>query len=140
MKKVICYTDGGARGNPGIAGVGVVALSESDETLFEGSQFLGNATNNYAEYAAVLVLLLELKKRFGKETKHMDIEVRMDSELVQKQLSHEYQIKEPSLVPQFVEIHNLRVTSFPHIRFVHIRREENARADTLANMAMDRRV
>jgi ribonuclease HI len=64
----------------------------------------------------------------------------MDSELVQKQLSGIYQIKEPSLVPQFIEIHNLRVSAFPHIQFVHVRREENARADALANEAMDRRV
>ena len=139
MKKIICHTDGGARGNPGIAGVGVVAQYENGEVVFEGSQFLGNATNNYAEYAAVVLLLQELKKRFGKDTKSLSFEVRMDSELIQKQLSHEYQIKEPSLVPQFVEIHNLRVSSFPHIRFVHVRREHNKRADALANEAMDRK-
>ncbi len=139
MKRVICFTDGGARGNPGISGVGIVAKSESGETLFEGSQFLGNATNNFAEYAAVVLLLTELKKRLGKETKQIEFEICLDSELVQKQLSHECQIKEPSLVPQFIEIHNLCVSSFPHIRFVHIRREDNARADALANEAMDRR-
>lgn len=139
MKKIICYTDGGARGNPGIAGVGIVVTTPTGELIFEGSQFLGNATNNYAEYAAVVLVLTELKKRFGKETKECDIEIRMDSELVQKQLSYEYQIKEPSLVPQFIEIHNLRVSAFPHIRFVHIRREENMRADKLANEAMDRK-
>lgn len=139
MKKIICFTDGGARGNPGISGVGIVAQSESGEILFEGSQFLGNATNNFAEYAAVVLLLTELKKRFGKTTKQTDFEIRLDSELVQKQLSREYQIKEPSLVPQFIEIHNLCVSSFPHIRFAHIRREDNARADALANEAMDRR-
>lgn len=139
MKRITCYTDGGARGNPGVAGVGVVAKKESGELLFEGSQFLGNATNNYAEYAAVILVLTELKKRLGKETKNSEIEVRMDSELVQKQLSGAYQIKEPSLVPQFIEIHNLRVSAFPHLSFTHIRREENAHADRLANEAMDRK-
>ncbi len=139
MKHIICYTDGGSRGNPGIAGVGIIARKSTGEVLFEGSRFLGNATNNFAEYAGVVLLLNELKKRLGKETKTTEIEVRMDSELIQKQLSGEYQIKEPSLVPQFIEIHNLRVSSFPHIRFVHVRREENTDADRLANEAMDRR-
>lgn len=140
MKRIICHTDGGARGDPGIAGVGVVARSETGGLLFEGSQFIGNATINYAEYAAVVLVLSELKKRLGKETKKCAIEIRMDSELVQKQLSGEYQIKEPSLVPQFIEIHNLRVSSFPNIKFVHVRREENKDADRLANEAMDRKV
>ena len=140
MKHIICYTDGGARGNPGPAGIGVVAKKETGEVVFEGSQFLGNATNNFAEYAAVVLVLTELKKRLGKETKLTSVEIRMDSELVQKQLSGEYQIKEPSLVPQFIEIHNLRVSAFPHLTFVHIRREENAHADRLANEAMDRKI
>lgn len=139
MKKIICHTDGGARGNPGIAGAGIVAQTATGEVIFEASQFLGNATNNYAEYAAVVLLLNELKKRFGKDTKALDVEVRMDSELIQKQLSGEYQIKEPSLVPHFIEIHNLRVSAFPHVKFVHVRREHNKRADMLANEAMDRR-
>lgn len=139
MRKVIAYTDGGARGNPGPAGAGACAVDEAGETLFERSLFLGNATNNFAEYAAVVLALQELKRQFGKATKDMHVEVRMDSELVQKQLSGAYQIKEPSLVPQFIEIHNLIVGSFPHISFVHVRREQNTRADALANEAMDRK-
>jgi ribonuclease HI len=137
MKRVVAYTDGGARGNPGPAGAGAVAYDEDKKVIFAGSQFLGNATNNFAEYAVVLALQ-ELKRRYGKTTKDMEFEIRMDSELVQKQLSGEYQIKEPSLVPQFIEIHNLRVASFPNLRFVHVRRAENAEADKLANEAMDR--
>lgn len=138
MKRVIAYTDGGARGNPGPAGAGAIAYDEAKNVIFAGCQFLGNATNNFAEYAAVVLALQELKRQFGKTTKIMQIEVRMDSELVKKQLSGEYQIKEPSLVPQFIEIHNLRVSSFPHLKFVHVRREENKEADRLANEAMDR--
>ncbi len=139
MKKVVCYTDGGARGNPGPAGAGCVAFDSHDKVIFEGSQFLGNATNNFAEYAAVILVLTELKRRFGKDTKHMAVEVKMDSELVQRQLSSVYQIKEPSLVPQFIEIHNLRVAAFPHLTFSHVRREQNTHADRLANEAMDRK-
>ncbi len=139
MKRLICYVDGGSQGDPGIAGAGVVVRKEDGEVFFEGSQFLGNATNNYAGYAAVVLLLNELKKRLGEETKVAEVEIRMDSELVQKQLSGECQITEPSLVPQFIEIHNLRISSFPRITFVHVQREENKDADRLANEAMDRR-
>lgn len=138
MKKIICYTDGGSRGNPGTCGAGVVVEDENGQTLNEVSQSLGNGTNNFAEYAAVVLALQSLRKMFGKETKEMDVEIRMDSELVKKQLSGEYQIKEPGLVPQFIEIHNLRVAHFPHIRFVHVPREKNKKADQLANEAMDR--
>lgn len=138
MEKIICYTDGGARGNPGPAGAGVSIQDKDGNVLAEVSEHLGNGTNNYAEYAAVILGLRELKKMLGKKTKETEVEVRMDSELVQKQLSGEYQIKEPSLVPQFIEIHNMRVKDFPHVSFVHVPREKNKEADRLANEAMNR--
>lgn len=137
MQKILAYTDGGARGNPGPAGIGVYIIREDGSVLKEVSEFLGNATNNFAEYQAVMVALQTLKQMYGKQTKEMEFEIRMDSELVQKQLNNEYQIKEPGLVPHFIEIHNMRVTSFPSISFVHVRREENTEADRLANEAMD---
>lgn len=134
----MCYTDGGARGNPGPSGIGVVMMDPKGEVVGEFEQFLGNGTNNFAEYAAVVCALTELKRKLGKKTKEIDVEIRLDSELIKKQLSGEYQIKEPSLVPQFIEIHNLRVSSFPNLTFVHIPREKNKEADRLANVAMDR--
>lgn len=137
MEKIIVHTDGGARGNPGPAGVGVVIAEAEGKVLKEVSEFLGNGTNNFAEYQAVYVAFETLKKMFGKRTKEIAFEVRLDSELVQKQLSHEYQIKEPGLIPQFIAIHNLRVANFPHLTFVHIPREKNRDADRLANEAMD---
>lgn len=139
MEKIICYTDGGARGNPGPAGAGAV-LTKADGTVIAAlSQFLGNGTNNFAEYAAVLLALKTLKKHFGSKTKSLAIEIRMDSQLIARQLSYKYQIKEPSLVPQFLEIHNMRIKDFPHITFIHIPRAENKHADRLANEAMDRK-
>lgn len=138
METWICFTDGGARGNPGPSGIGVVVLNPKGETVRELSQFLGNGTNNYAEYAAVVLALNELKKLLGKKTKEVHVEIRLDSELVKKQLSGEYQIKEISLIPNFIEIHNLRVAHFPKVTFVHIPREKNKEADRLANVAMDR--
>ena len=139
MEKIVAYTDGGARGNPGPAGLGVVIFDAEGNVLKEVSAFLGNGTNNYAEYSAVLTALQTLKQMFGKQAKEMEFEIRMDSELVQKQLSYEYQIKEPGLIPQFIEIHNMKIANFPHMTFAHVPREENTEADKLANEAMNRR-
>lgn len=131
------HTDGGARGNPGPAAVGVYILSADGNVLGEVAAHIGNSTNNFAEYQAVKVGLETLKKMYGKQTKEMQIEVKLDSELVQKQLSGEYQIKEPGLVPNFIEIHNLRVSNFPNLTFTHVPREQNKEADRLVNEALD---
>ena len=138
MEKIIVYTDGGARGNPGPAGIGVQVLDSDGNVLKEVAEYIGNSTNNVAEYQAVATALKTLKKLYGKKAKEMEFELRMDSELVQKQLNHEYQIKEPGLVPLFIEIHNLRVAHFPNLILTHVRREQNKEADRLANEAMDR--
>jgi ribonuclease HI len=138
METIIVYTDGGARGNPGPAGIGIYITDSEGKVLKEVSESLGNGTNNFAEYQAVMVALQTLKQMYGKETKEMRFDVRLDSELVTKQLNSEYQIKEPGLVPQFIEIHNMRVASFPNVSFTHVPREKNTEADRLANEAMDR--
>lgn len=137
METIIVYTDGGARGNPGPAAIGVVVQDASGTVLKEVSETIGNATNNFAEYAAVARALEALKQHFGKKTKDMEFEIRLDSELVKKQLNSEYQIKEPGLVPMFIEIHNARVASFPHLTLTHVPREKNKAADALVNRALD---
>lgn len=138
MEKVIAYTDGGARGNPGPAAIGVHIVDEVGAVLKEVSETIGNGTNNIAEYQGVATALETLKKLYGKKTKEMEVEIRMDSELVKKQLNNEYQIKDPGLVPLFIEIHNLRVSHFPHLTLTHVRREKNKEADRLVNEALDR--
>ena len=137
MEKIVAYTDGGARGNPGPAAVGVYIIDSGDQVLKEVKEFIGNSTNNFAEYQGVLTALQTLKALYGKKTKEMDVEIRMDSELVKKQLNHEYQIKEPGLVPMFIEIHNLRVSNFPNLTLTHVPREKNKEADRLVNEALD---
>ncbi len=133
MNKVVIYTDGGARNNPGPAGAGVV-IRDGDKTVAEVKKYLGERTNNWAEYEAVILALTEAKKRglAGRE-----IEVRMDSELIQRQLTNEYQVKEETLWPQYIKVHNLLVAHFPNTRFVHVPREENKEADRLVNEAID---
>ena len=132
MQTVIIYTDGGARNNPGPAGAGVVIQDGTKK--IELKKFLGNQTNNWAEYEAIILALSEAKKRglSGRE-----IEIRMDSELIQRQLINQYQIKEETLWPQYIKVHNLLVAHFPHITFVHIPRAQNAEADRLVNEAID---
>ncbi len=137
METIIAYTDGGARGNPGPAAIGVFVTDSQNRTLIQLKQYIGNGTNNFAEYQAVLVALETLKAQYGKKTKEMQFEIRLDSELVKKQLNSEYQIKEPGLVPQFITIHNLRVSSFPNLTLTHIPREKNKEADRLVNEALD---
>lgn len=138
MDQLIIYTDGGARGNPGVAGAGAVIQTANGEVFKKVSQPLGHTTNNEAEYRAVILGLETVKKILSKEKlKNTQIEIRLDSELVGRQLSGQYQIKEASLFPWFIKVWNLRVTDFPHLTFTTIRREENAVADALANEAMD---
>ena len=140
MPKVVIYTDGGARGNPGPAGAGWVIYdgdpsTSSERLLSKSKKFLGEkCTNNWAEYEAVVLALTEAKKR-GLARKA--IEVRMDSELIQRQLTNEYQVKEETLWPQYMKVHNLLVAHFPGTTFVHIPREENGEADRLVNEAID---
>ena len=137
METITVYTDGGARGNPGPAAVGVYVVDSAGAVITEVAKAIGNSTNNYAEYQGVAVALEVLKKHFGKKTKELAFELKLDSELVKKQLNGEYQIKEPGLVPLFIEIHNLRVANFPHLTFTHVPRAENKEADRLVNEALD---
>ena len=137
METLTIYTDGGARGNPGPAGIGNQVLDASNNVLLETSEYIGETTNNVAEYQAVVAALEALKKRFGKATKDMQFELKLDSELVKKQLSGEYQIKDADLGVRYLQIHNLRVSQFPHLTFTHIKRELNKEADRLVNEALD---
>jgi ribonuclease HI len=124
-------SDGGARGNPGPAGIGAVLYKQNDEVLTTISEYIGIATNNQAEYKAIIAAL---KK--AKELKATEIIAYLDSELIVKQVKGEYRVKNKDLAPLFLELHNLKL-SFKKSQFIHIPREENKEADKLANQAMD---
>ncbi|MEA3249691.1 MAG: ribonuclease HI family protein [Patescibacteria group bacterium] len=132
MRKLIIHTDGGARGNPGPAGIGVLIEDEEGNTVLEHSRYLGEATNNQAEYTALIDALEHAKNRDGEE-----VDCYLDSELVVRQLNGEYKVKDPELAKLYLKVHNLRC-AFRKATFTHIRREQNKRADRLANDAMDR--
>ncbi|HEY4489301.1 MAG TPA: ribonuclease HI family protein [Candidatus Paceibacterota bacterium] len=133
------YADGGARGNPGPAGSGAVVFDIAGKRVIEVSDYLGETTNNVAEYEAVLRGLTKLKDEYAEDFfKHAPVIVRMDSELVIKQLKGEYKVKHPNLITRHFEIKNLVARHFPNVTFEHVRREFNKDADELANRAMDR--
>jgi len=137
MEKIHIYTEGSSRGNPGPAAIGVYITDAKDNMIQEAAETIGNATNDFAEYQAVLRGLQTVEEMYGKKTKEMEFELRLSSELVKKQLNNEYQIKDAGLVPYFIEIHNLRVSTIPHVILTHIPRTENAEAARLVNEALD---
>jgi ribonuclease HI len=137
MEKLIIYTDGGARGNPGPAGVGAVLMDEQGKVLQEVSEYIGEQTNNFAEYEALIRALKAAKKMFGATLREMQIEARLDSELVVRQLSGLYKVKEPTLKLKFAEVAQLRLEDVPNMIFTHVMRGKNAHADELVNKAID---
>ena len=130
---LILRTDGGSRGNPGPAGIGVVIENaETNEVLENHAVFLGVATNNQAEYKAVI---LGMERAVALKAEH--VEVVADSELLIKQARGEYRVKNPALALRFAELKALE-RALPKVSYRHVRREFNKAADALANEAMDR--
>lgn len=125
------YTDGGARGNPGPAGYGVQIVDDDGAVVAELYQPLGHTTNNVAEYRGLIAAL-----SWAVEHKAAPLRVRMDSELIVKQMRGIYKVKHPGLQPLHLEARTL-VTQVGRVVFEHVRREQNREADRLSNLAMD---
>ena len=134
---LIIYTDGGSRGNPGPAAIGAVFTSIAGHVVKQYGKTIGVKTNNEAEYEAVLFALTKARALYGKATvKAMPVEVRVDSELVARQLTGQYKIEEERLWPLFMKIWNARL-DFGSLTFRHVPRSENRAADQLVNEALD---
>ncbi|MFA6184235.1 MAG: ribonuclease HI family protein [Parcubacteria group bacterium] len=131
--KIVIYTDGGSRGNPGPAGIGVWI-----ETLNKKyGECIGIKTNNDAEYEALIFGLKKVKALLGKtKAKQFKIECYADSELMVKQLNHIYKLKEERIQKYFIEIWNL-ILDFKTVKFNHVPREKNTIADGMVNEALD---
>jgi len=138
MKKIIIYTDGGSRGNPGLAGIGVVFNNEKGHIIKKYSEYLGdNLTNNEAEYKACIFALKKFKLLFGKKlAASTEVELRSDSELLTQQLSGKYKVLDSKIQPLFLELWNLKI-DFKNVKFKSIPREKNKEADRLVNEALD---
>ena len=135
MKGIVIYTDGGARGNPGPAGAGA-SIQKDGKEIAHVSKFLGIQTNNWAEYEALILALEGTHTVLGSPVDE-PVVVRMDSELIVRQMKGEYRVKDKELKKQHERVRLLLNEAFPDIRFEHVRREHNQRADELANDAMD---
>ncbi len=138
MKKIVIYTDGGSRGNPGPAGVGIVFCNEKKQIIRKYSEYLGdNFTNNQAEYRAAIFALKKFKALFGKKlAKNSEVEIKSDSELLVKQLNSQYKVLDEKIQPLFLEVWNLKF-DFKKIKFRLIPREKNKEADKLVNEILD---
>ncbi len=136
-KKLIIYTDGGSRGNPGPAATGVVIEAPAPTGRKQYSEAIGNTTNNVAEYKAMIFALKKAKSLLGGDrAKETELEVRSDSELIVSQIKGEYKIKDEELKSLFIEIWN-RKQDFKNVEFILIPREENKAADRLVNAELD---
>ena len=125
------HADGGSRGNPGPGAIGVVIENDKGKEIFELSKYIGECTNNEAEYQALIAGLKAAKKK-GIE----NLDVFLDSELVTKQVNGEYKVKSPNLKKYYVEAANFR-KSFEKLQFIHVKRHKNVKADALVNKALD---
>lgn len=132
------HADGGARGNPGPAGAGAIIRDEFGNSVASVSKFLGHQTNNFAEYEAVILAfgaLLKLVPTIEHDT--TDVVVKLDSELIVKQMKGLYKVRNPVLKEQQARLAQV-AAAFGSVSFIHVPREENGDADALANEAMDR--
>lgn len=130
--------DGGARGNPGPAGSGAVVKDAEGSVVLEVSEFLGHATNNIAEYTAIIRALEGLLAKLGTEAaKQATVTIEMDSKLVVEQMEGRWKVKHPNMKPLAAKAAVLAL-SFGRVSYAHIPREKNTEADALANAAMDR--
>ncbi len=125
------YSDGASRGNPGPAGIGAVIFDDKGETIHEIAEYIGETTNNVAEYEALLAALDYCVKK-----KISPVEILADSQLLIKQLSGEYRVKHPNIVPLHQKARSY-LAQLKVVGFKHVPREFNKAADKLANQGID---
>jgi ribonuclease HI len=131
------HADGGSRGNPGPAGAGAAIRDELGNIVGSVSEFLGTRTNNFAEYQAVIRAFETLAELVGKKAGETEVVVKMDSELVVKQMKGIYKVKHPVMKEQYARLVAAGAI-FKDVSFNHVPRAQNSDADALANEAMDR--
>lgn len=135
MNKIKIFTDGAARGNPGPSAIGVVISANGAKKTYR--EFIGYATNNEAEYKALIFSLQKVKLVHGKsKSKNLNLECYLDSELIVKQLNRKYKVLEENIQKLFLLLWNLSI-DFKKVKYFHIPRSKNTEADRLANLALD---
>ena len=133
----IVHTDGGSRGNPGPAALGVVICDSQGQVLKAYGEYIGETTNNDAEYQAAISALKKIKVLWGKEkAKKSLVHIMADSQLLVRQLKGEYKIENPRIQQFFITLWNLKI-DFKDVTFEAVPREQNKEADALCNEALD---
>jgi ribonuclease HI len=132
--RLTVYTDGASRGNPGEAGAGAVIFDENGSEIYARGKYLGQCTNNMAEYQALIMGLAALKELGGE-----NIAIFLDSELIVRQLQGRYKVKDQKLKPLFIKASSL-LNEFTGWKVGHVPRNENKRADELANLGIDEKL
>lgn len=133
--RLTIYTDGASRGNPGNASYGFVLKDEKGKLIFEEGKYLGVATNNFAEYSAILAVFLYVKANF-KDNGQLVLDFFMDSKLAVEQLSGRFKVKNPVIRGFHAKIYDIS-KYFKSVSYKHIPRELNKEADRMANLALD---
>lgn len=133
---IIINTDGGARGNPGPAAAGAI-IRKGGAIIATVAEYLGEQTNNWAEYEALIFALKKAYEVLGAELLEASVEIRMDSQLIVRQMEGRYKVKEPTLKEKYAIVKDLLEEYAPNANFVHIPREENKDADRLVNEVLD---
>ena len=131
MKRVVIYADGASRGNPGPAAIGAVIKDERGRLIASISQRIGKATNNQAEYRAIIAALEEADRLGARQ-----VDIKMDSELVVRQINGEYRVKKATLKPLYQQVKQ-RQGLLEGFTITHILRQQNIEADKLANKALN---
>ncbi len=133
LKKIFVYTDGGSRGNPGQSAIGILIIDSDEKIIYKHGEYIGEATNNIAEYTALMKALKNASENF-----HGEASCFSDSELMIKQLNGEYKVKNPGIKELFLKIKKLE-KEFEKIEYIHVRREnENIIiVDGIVNKVLD---
>jgi ribonuclease HI len=136
---IIGFTDGAARGNPGEGGIGVILKDESGNVLATRKKYLGNVTNNVAEYTALIECLQKVSALYGETNKFScsKLVIHSDSELMVRQMNGEYKVKDRTLKELFNEVHKILGSASFEFSIKHVPRGKNKEADALANESID---
>lgn len=137
--KYYINTDGGSRGNPGHAAYGFVIKDSEGSIIDSSGHYMGHATNNEAEYSAVIFGLRKLASILEEGARDVDVEILADSELLVKQMNGIYKVRNERIGKLFVEVFNEKI-KFKSVKFTHVRREKNKEADAMVNEALDKEI
>ena len=137
METVTIFTAGRSHGNPGPAAVGVYVVDDTDQVVLEYSSMIGNATDDFAAYQAVVEAFELVQQHFGAATKDMQFKLMLDNEFVKKQINSEAPVTDPRSVSHFIHVHNLQVEHFSQLSLVYLPHEQNLDVIKLVEATLD---